>query len=62
MVLSVIKRKNGLNVSDDSQIKLAEARFVVCSETMTVTMTKSEPTKGIIQLNNLDVTWSHRAK
>ena len=56
------KSNNGLNVSDDSLIRLAEARFVVCSETMTVTMTKSDPTKGIIQLNNLDVTWSHRGE
>ena len=56
------KRKNGSSVSDDSLTRLAEARFVVCSETMTVTMTKSDPTKGIIQLNNLDVTWSHRGE
>ena len=29
---------------------------------MTVTMTKSDPTKGKIEVNNLDVTWSKRGE
>ena len=51
--------KNELNVNDDFPTRLVEARFVVCSETMTATMTKSDPTKGIIYTNNLNLKWFH---
>ena len=38
---------------------LVEAKFVVCSETMTAIMTKSDPTKGIIYTDNLNLRWFH---
>ena len=51
--------KNGLNVNDDAPTMLVEAKFVVCSETMTAIMTKSDPTKGIIYTDNLNLRWFH---